>query len=92
MGEYVHEPWLADSLSPTRTRPEMCGALPAAGTSITLPVAVDAAGGDAPFTLVARTVERTTWPPSAVVSWYVVAVAPEISTQLFPAEEQRCHW
>ena len=62
-----------------------------AGTSTTAVVPADAAGGDAPFTLVARTVERTTWPPSAVVSVYVVAVAPEMSTQLVPVEEQRCH-
>src|SRR4051794_36014040 len=69
----------------------MCGALVAAGTSITIAVPADAAGGDAPFTLLARTVERTTWPPSAVVALYVVAVAPEMLTQLVPVGEQRCH-
>ena len=80
------------SFFPIRARPEMCGALVAAGTSTTMAVPADAAGADAPFTLLARTVERTLWPPSAVVSLYAVAVAPGMSTQLVPLEEQRCHW
>ena len=70
----------------------MCGALVAAGTSTTILVPADPAGGETPFTLVARTVERTTWPPSAVVSLYVLAVAPGMLAQLVPVEEQRCHW
>jgi hypothetical protein len=37
----------------------MCGAFLVAGTSTTMPVALDAVGGEMPFTLVARTVERT---------------------------------
>ena len=92
MGEYVHEPWLPDSFFATRARPEMCGALVTAGTSTTILVPADPAGGETPFTLVARTVERTTWPPSAVVSLYVLAVAPGMPAQLVPVEEQRCHW
>src|SRR4029079_4855986 len=68
----------------------MCGALVTAGRSTTILVPAEPAGGEAPFTLVARTVERTTWPPSAVVSLYVVLVAPEMSTQRVPVDAQRC--
>jgi hypothetical protein len=52
----------------------------------------DVAREDTPFTLVARTVERTTWPASALFSVYLVVVAPAMSTQPAPVEEQRCHW
>src|SRR6266404_996726 len=40
----------------------------------------------------AVTAARMSWPASDAVSVYVVLVAPEIETQLFPLESHRCHW
>src|SRR3954451_4833402 len=91
-GPDVQTPWVPDSFLPTFARPEMRGAFVRAGRPTTALVPVDAAGAETPFTLVARTVERTTWPPSAAVSVYAAVVAPAMSAQLVPVEEQRCHW
>ena len=64
----------------------------AAGMGAMTAEVAEAADGDVPFTFVARTVERTVWPPSALVSWYVFAVALGMLAQPAPVDEQRCHW
>ena len=45
-----------------------------------------------PAALLAVTATRTVEPTSAPPSVYVAAVAPGTSTQVAPAESQRCHW
>jgi hypothetical protein len=45
-----------------------------------------------PTEFVAVTVTRMVRPESALVSWYLLAVAPVIATQAFPEASQRRHW
>jgi hypothetical protein len=87
-----HVPVEAESVFPAAATPEITGAALAAGTGTTTLEIAEGAEGDAPFTFVALTVERTTSPASALVREYVEAVAPGMLAQLAPLGRQRCHW
>src|ERR1700693_1787079 len=63
-----HLPVVVEKVFPIAAMPETTGAPVATGTGATMAVAADAANADAPFTFVARTVERTVLLPSAPVS------------------------
>src|SRR4029077_15126419 len=66
LADVFHVPEDTESAFPAAAVPEMTGGAVAAGTGMTTLEIADAAKGDAPFTLVALTVERTTLPTSAL--------------------------
>jgi hypothetical protein len=63
----LHVPFVVEKLLPTAAMPETTGTPVGAGTGATSAVVADAAYGEAPLTFVALTVERTVFPPSALV-------------------------
>ena len=90
-GVPVHVPGSAVSVPPSRAAPSIVGVDVLSGRrGATAVVGADRAVA-VPPSLRAVTETRSSWPTSAGVAVYDLAVAPSIGTQFAPSASQRCH-
>ena len=85
-------PAFAVNVWPTFVVPEIDGDVVTVGGNVTTTAVAPDVPDAEPAVFVAVSTTLSVWPTSALVTVYVLLVAPEIATQFAPFESHCCHW